>query len=75
MAPTARAICDRLIDLDEGAYPIAPVVVAREEARSIYDPMRAQAEGHGRHLFDELIDAHRERMQREREKGNRAFAA
>ncbi len=75
LAPTARAIWDRLIDLDERTCRMVPVAVAREDARSIYDQVREQAEVHGRHLFEELIDAHRERVQREREKGNRAFAA
>jgi len=75
LAPTARAIWDRLIDLDEGTCPPAPVAVSGEEARSIFDQVRAQAEIHGLLVFSELIDAHRDRVKREREKGNRAFAA
>jgi superfamily II DNA or RNA helicase len=75
LAPTARAILDRLVASDHGTIPVVPVAVSDDAARAVYDHVRDLAETHGRALFEELTAAHHERLQREREKGRRAFAA
>ncbi len=75
LAPTARAILDRLVEIEQGALPIVPAACHGDEARALYDRSRGQAEAHGRSLFEELTAAHRERLEREREKTKRAFAA
>ena len=75
LAPTARAILDRLVEVDRGAMPIVSAACHGDEARALYDRSRGQAEVHGRSLFEELTAAHRERLEREREKTKRAFAA
>ena len=40
-----------------------------------YDSARAEAENHGRSVFAELMEAHRERQAQQRQKGRRAFDA
>jgi superfamily II DNA or RNA helicase len=75
LAPTSRAILDRLVEIDQGAVPIVPYACRGEEARARYDVSRAQAEAQGRSLFEELMAAQRERLEREREKAQRAFTA
>jgi hypothetical protein len=75
LAPTARAILDRLVEVDHDTMPIIPAACHGDEARALCDRSRGQAEAQGRSLFEELTAAHRERLDREREKTKRAFAA
>jgi hypothetical protein len=75
LAPTARAILDRLVEADRASLPIVPSACHGHEAKILYEHSRDQAEAYGRSLFEELVAAHRERLAREREKTRRAFAA
>ncbi len=69
--PTARHLWDRLLS-------VAPSVQGRletEDAQNALDRLLPIAEAHGRSIYDELVQEHRSRLRREREKGEYAFAA
>ncbi len=75
LAPTARAILDRLIEIDHDALPIVPAACHGDAGATLYERSREQAEVHGRSLFEEMVEAHRERLERERKKAQRAIGA
>lgn len=64
LAPTARAVWDRLIVRDG----IRVVPGRSEEGVASYESARGAAEAQGALVFDELRAAHRERLARERKK-------
>jgi hypothetical protein len=45
-----------------------------EASRQAFEQLREVAEQHGKTIYDELVQIHRERLTREREKGEYAFA-
>ncbi len=75
LAPTARAVWDRLVDLGDPAEGFQIAAVTGDDAVAAYDQALVEAERHGRAVFSELTDAHRERQTQQRQKGRRAFAA
>ena len=75
LAPTARAVWDRLIDLDAEHRALSSAAVAGDAATRAYEQLHSEAETHGRSVFSELMDAHRERQAGQRKKGRRAFDA
>jgi hypothetical protein len=46
-----------------------------ETSHQAFERLQAAAERQGKTIYDELVQAHRERLAREREKGEYAFAA
>ena len=69
--PTARHLWDQLLS-------VAPDVrdhLDIEDARNAFDRLSDVAEEHGRSIYDELVQEHRSRLIREREKGEYAFVA
>jgi hypothetical protein len=74
LAPTARAVWDRLIGLGDDVG-LHPGVIANEAATAAYDASRRAAETLGAPVFDELAGTHRESVRRERAKGRQGFAA
>jgi superfamily II DNA or RNA helicase len=75
LAPTARAVWDRLIDLDAEHPAISSAAVVGDAAMGAYEQLHSEAETHGQSVFSELMDAHRERQAGLRKKGRRAFDA
>ncbi|HID34410.1 MAG TPA: helicase, partial [Anaerolineae bacterium] len=70
-APTARHIWDQLL-------VTKPTILRQldvETSRQVFERLREAAEQQGKTIYDELVQAHRERLAREREKGEYAFAA
>jgi len=70
-APTARHIWDQLLT--------TPPTILRhldvETSHQAFERLQEAAERQGKTIYDELVQAHRERLAREREKGEYAFAA
>ncbi len=70
-APTARHIWDQLLT--------APPTILQhwdiETSHQAFERLREAAEQQGKTIYDELVQAHRECLAREREKGEYAFAA
>jgi superfamily II DNA or RNA helicase len=70
-APTARHIWDQLLT--------TPPTILRhldiETSHQAFERLREAAERQGKTIYDELVQAHRERLAWEREKGEYAFAA
>jgi superfamily II DNA or RNA helicase len=70
-APTARHIWDQLL-------VTKPTILRHldiETSHQAFERLREAAERQGKTIYDELVQAHRERLAREREKGEYAFAA
>lgn len=69
--PTARHLWDRLLS-------VAPSVrehLEIDDAKNAFDRLSQIAEEHGRSIYDELVQEHRSRLTRERDKGEYAFTA
>jgi len=70
-APTARHIWDQLLT--------TPPTILRhldiETSHQAFERLREAAEQQGKTIYDELVQAHQERLARERAKGEYAFAA
>lgn len=75
LAPTARAIWDRLIELDGAALRIVPAAVTGEGAVAAYRRSRAAAEEQGAAMYQELVKSHADRLAREHMKMNQSFEA
>jgi len=75
LAPTAKAVWDRLVDLGEEAGGEALAFIDGDDGQAIYDQTRRQAEESGQALFDELLHAHQEKLLRRKAKGQGAFDA
>jgi len=69
--PTARHVWDLLLTT---SFSIMGYLDS-ETSRQALERLRKAAEQHGKAIYDELVQAHRERLAREREKGALAFAA
>ena len=70
-APTARHIWDQLL-------VTKPTILRHldvETSHQAFERLQAAAERQGKTIYDEQVAAHRERLAREREKGEYAFAA
>ncbi len=70
-APTARHLWDKLLSVT----PDIRGALAIDEGKKAFDQLKGIAEDHGRTIYDELVQEHRLRVVREREKGEYAFAA
>ena len=75
LAPTARAVWDRLIDLDGSTHTADTAPVTGDAAMATCERARIEAERQGKALFSELMAAHRDSQDRQRQKGRRAFEA
>ncbi|HEY8532232.1 MAG TPA: helicase-related protein, partial [Limnochorda sp.] len=71
LVPTARHLWDRLLT----ARPEILRHLDAESSHQAFDRVRNAAERYGKAIYDELVQLHRERLAREREKGEFAFAA
>jgi len=69
--PTARHVWDRLLS----STPDVQTHLEIDDAKEAFDRVLVIAEEHGRPIYDELVQEHRSRLIREREKGEYAFAA
>jgi len=70
LVPTARHLWDRLLT----TRPVIPRHLDAESSHQAFERVRNAAEQHGKTIYDELVQLHRERLAREREKGEFAFA-
>ncbi|MFH1934078.1 MAG: helicase-related protein [Pseudomonadota bacterium] len=70
-APTARHLWDKLM----GVTPNVRAHLEMDESKEAFDRLAGIAEEQGRTIYDELVQEHRSRLTREREKGEYAFAA
>lgn len=75
LAPTARVIWDRLVELADGVVVRPDPGLTTAETQSAFEHSRAAAEEQGTVLFNELAQRHRERIDQERRKMVMAFAA
>ena len=73
LAPTARAVWDRLVDLDDDAHSPVSVPSEGQEAAAIYELARQRAEKSGQSLFEELLHSHRDVLTRRKKRGQSAF--
>ena len=71
LTPTARHIWDQLLT----ASPTILRHLESETSHQAFERLREVAEKEGKPIYDELVQAHRERLAREREKGEYAFVA
>ena len=71
LLPTARRIWDGLLSdsVRIGAY------IENEEARLIFERVMEAAEIHGKPVYEELVEKHRQHLIAEQEKGEHAFTA
>ena len=74
LAPTGRVVWDRLIEMDDSIV-VLPDRLTGNAAASTFQETRKHAETHGQGVFRELLDDHRQRLQRERRKAMHAFSA
>lgn len=70
-APTARHIWDQLLTTPPTTLRHLDI----QTSHQAFEQLREAAERQGKTIYDELVQAHRERLAREREKGEYAFAA
>ena len=75
LVPTARAVWDRLIDIDLSANAIRGTMISGDAAMSAYDQTRTEAERQGHALFSELLDARQRRLARRRQNELRTIEA
>jgi superfamily II DNA or RNA helicase len=69
--PTARHVWDQLLTASMKVRSVlAPAV-----SLAAFDKLQSAAEEHGRHIYEALVQEHRARIAREREKSTYAFAA
>lgn len=71
LLPTARHVWEQLLT----TTPDIREYLSGEDADLAYSKTSEAAESHGKHLYEELLQMHRDRLTREREKGEYAFAA
>src|SRR5690606_17977586 len=70
LVPTARHLWDRLLT----SRPVILRHLDAESSHQAFERVRNAAEQHGKTIYDELVHLHRERLTRERERGEFAFA-
>jgi superfamily II DNA or RNA helicase len=73
LAPTAKAVWDRLIDLDGDAVGIAHEAIGGETSSTVFEQAYKEAAKHGHTVFTELLASHEQRQIQQRNKGRRAF--
>jgi predicted protein tyrosine phosphatase len=73
LAPTAKAVWDRLIDLDGDAEGIAHEAIGGETSSTVFEQAYKEAAKHGHTVFTELLASHEQRQIQQRNKGRRAF--
>jgi len=71
LMPTARHLWNQLLS----ATPDVQRHLDMDESKEAFDRLAEIAEEHGRAIYDELVQEHRMRLTREKEKGEYAFAA
>ena len=71
LVPTARHIWNQLLTVS----PEVHGHLAGDPAYDAFDRVKEVAESQGKTIYDELVQIHRERLTRERDKGTYAFAA
>jgi len=71
LGPTAKRIWDELLSSD----PPIQGHVEGQEAERVFSSLMSAAEAQGKPIYEELVHLHRERLARERDKGEYAFAA
>lgn len=69
--PTARHLWDQLLS----ATPNVQGHLDMDESRKAFDRLAEIAEEHGKFIYDELVQEHRSRLTREKEKGEYAIKA
>jgi superfamily II DNA or RNA helicase len=69
--PTARHVWDQLL----AASPQVRSVLEAAVSQAAFEQLRSAAEEHGRPIYETLVQEHRARIAREREKADYAFAA
>ena len=69
--PTARHVWDQLL----AATPQIHSVLEASISQVVFEKIRSAAEEYGRPIYETLVQEHRARIARERERGNYAFAA
>ncbi len=72
--PTARAMWDKLIEAED-VVELPGQSIDGEEAQRVWGICRTAAEDHGGAMFSEQVARHKTRNERERKKGELAFAA
>ena len=75
LAPTARAVWDRLIGTGSPGKDMYSATITGEAAEAVYEQARQEAERHGYTVFSELVDIHRRRQVLQQKKGRRSFTA
>jgi superfamily II DNA or RNA helicase len=75
LVPTARAVWDRLIDLDATQDVSVESSVRGADAIEAFEQARTEAENAGQPIFAELAQLHQERQAYQRKKGRRAYDA
>ena len=75
LVPTARAVWDRLIDIDRSANAIRDPTITGDAAMSAFDQTRREAERQGHSLFSELLGVRQRRLARQRRNESRTFEA
>jgi superfamily II DNA or RNA helicase len=75
LAPTARAVWDRLIDLDADSVDLTEAAVEGDASIQAFEEGRSEAESQGHTVFTELMDTHSQRQAQLRKKARRAFDA
>ena len=75
LGPTARAVWDRLLELDTSQAEIAPAAISGDEATRAFESLRRLAEDAGRPLYEETLANHRRYLERERQKLAEATSA
>jgi hypothetical protein len=69
--PTARHVWDQLL----AASPQVRFILDAAVSQAAFAKLQNAAEEHGKPIYEALVQEHRARIAREREKGNYAFAA
>ena len=75
LVPTARAVWDRVIELNGDTAAMSNDAVQGGDAVQAYELAREEAERLGQSIFAELYQSHQEHQSQQRQKGRRAFDA
>lgn len=75
LGPTARAVWDRLVELDAASLASRSAALVDEAATAGFQESRRRAEEAGRPLYDELLSTHRRAIDQEKLKTTQAFAS
>jgi hypothetical protein len=70
---TARAVWDRLIDLDHTTEVVHDSMVSSDAATVFFMESLTEAEKQGKQVFSELLATHKLKQTQQRKKGRRAF--